>query len=299
MSKNPTITLGAARLRAIPAPDAPKVGSLRYFAIVASIQRAGLDPFSATLLDDLRTTDGGNRRRILGSSTKVLKSGKLGVKNVVLYLAPGADSGVNFCAFASPGCLSGCLKSTGHMRHNGRARLLKSLYFLLFRADFLSQLDAEVGRLAKAARRAGMVAAVRLNGTSDILWERIAGDLMRAHPDVQFYDYTKAPLSSRRDLPANYHLTFSLSERGDSMGRALEWLQAGHNVAAVVSAKGATTWTAAKRAAAGLIGTTWHGFPCIDGDESDVRFWDAPGSWVVLYAKGAATRDASGFVVRL
>ena len=51
--------------------------------------------------------------------------------------------------------------------------------------------------------------AARLNGTSDILWERTG--IIKRHPEIQFYDYTKIP-AKFRSLDNKYHLTYSFSE---------------------------------------------------------------------------------------
>ena len=41
------------------------------------------------------------------------------------------------------------------------------------------------------------------------------------------------------------------------------------------------------------------GFTTIDADVTDARFLDPPATWNVLYAKGPAAWDVSGFVVRV
>ena len=277
-------------------------GSPAYHKIVAALLRAGVDPFASRddLLASLRMLPSVKRRPLLGSSIKVVKGLKDGVKTAVMYLAPHLDSGSNLCPWASPGCIEVCLKSSGKMGLdvNGIVRLKKSLYYRLFRADFMADLAEDIAKLQRSAERAGMVPAVRLNGTSDILWERTG--IMAAFPGVQFYDYTKAPLSRRPNVPPNYHLTFSLSERPDSMAHAMEWMDAGHNAAAVVSSlEGETRIDAARAAAAMLRAGPWQGYPTTDGDQTDIRFWDEGGRWVILYAKGSATRDTSGFVARI
>jgi hypothetical protein len=86
-------------------------------------------------------------------------------------------------------------------------------------------------------------------------------------------------------LPANYDLTFSLSEENETEAR--EVLAAGGRVAAVFRDKA----TVARAQASGFLGAA-----VIGGDDDDLRFLD-PGSVVVgLYAKGKARADASGFV---
>jgi hypothetical protein len=96
---------------------------------------------------------------------------------------------------------------------------------------------------------------------------------------VQFYDYTKR--ANRSSLPANYALTFSLSESNESDARAV--LARGGNVAVVFRRKAS-------------FPPMYLGAPTIDGDRHDLRFLDPVGSVVALYAKGNAKRDRSGFV---
>ena len=273
-----------------------------YHRIVSALHRAGVDPFAPQdeLLASLRMLDSGKRRPLLGSSVKVIKGLAKGVKTAVMYLAPHLDSGTNLCPWASAGCIKVCLKSSGHMAldMNGIVRLKKSLFYRLFRGQFMEDLAEDIAKLERSALRAGLVPAVRLNGTSDILWERTG--IIDAFPNVTFYDYTKAPLGQRPNLPPNYHLTFSLSEVPESMEHAKTWIDAGYNAAAVVSSVGGETRPDAARAAAYIIAAgSWHGYPTTDGDETDVRFWDEGGRWVILYAKGEATRDDSGFVARV
>ena len=272
-------------------------------SIRATLERLDINPDASRLdlLLALSTTDAGNRRRILGSSIKTRKGRGRGIRTRVLYMAPAASAGIVLCPWASAGCAAACLgHSSGHLRWDANQRVLaaKALWFHLFRTNFLYRLNKEIRQHTRTALRAGDVPAVRLNGSTDILWERHVD--MSAHPDTTFYDYTKAPLRARQPA-ANYHLTASVDERPGSMDRAREYLAAGYSAAVVVQTKHGQTVTTAKRAAAALVGAgTWHGYPTVDGDKDDARFMDPPGSWVVLYAKGTrAPRDRSGFVRRI
>lgn len=253
------------------------------------------------ILTALSTTSAGNPRRVLGSSIKTEKGRGRGIRTRVLYMAPAASAGIVLCPWASAGCAASCLgHSSGHLQYDMNQRVLaaKALWFHLFRAHFLARLDKEIRQHTRTALRAGDVAAVRLNGSTDILWERHVD--MTEHPDTTFYDYTKAPLRVRRPAP-NYHLTASVDERPASHARAIDYIRAGYSAAVVVQTEDGKTVTTAKRAAAALIdGGSWRGFPTTDGDKDDARFMDPPGSWVVLFAKGAkAPRDRSGFVHRV
>lgn len=275
-------------------------------SIRATLRALDIDPDAPrySILHALSTTPAGNPRKILGKSMKTDKGRGRSIRTAILYMAPAAMAGVVMCPWASAGCAAACLgHSSGRLRFSQQQKVLaaKALWFHLFRHDFVARLREEIDAHTRRSLRAGDVPAVRLNGSTDIMWE-LQFD-MTAHPDVQFYDYTKAPLSSRvaRQIPANYHLTFSVSEKRGSMDDARAYLDAGHGAAVVVQTTDGTTVEHAKRAAAALIEAgTWHGYPTIDGDRDDARFMDPPGSWVVLYAKGIkAPRDMSGFVQRV
>jgi hypothetical protein len=234
-------------------------------------------------------------QKLLGINTnyKTIKSEKVGVLTGIIYMSPYKLSGKNVCPGASAGCAAACLNTAGRGAMNvvQKARLKKTNRFWDNRAQFLRDLQNEIKLLEKRAKAKGLKAAVRLNGTSDLPYERykmrdkrdgyIKKNIMEMFPNVQFYDYTK--LENRivgQQLPANYHLTFSRAEDNDhKLEAVLE-----HTSAAVVFS--------------GELPETWRGYPVIDGDEHDARFTDAgPGVIIGLKAKGKARHDASGFVV--
>jgi hypothetical protein len=105
------------------------------------------------------------------------------------------------------------------MRKTEQARIAKTLRFLDDPKAFVDELSHDVARLERKAARKAAHPAVRLNGTSDLPWERLRGTdgrtLLERHATVQFYDYTKSPARmaayAAGRLPANYHLTFSRS----------------------------------------------------------------------------------------
>jgi hypothetical protein len=199
----------------------------------------------------------------------------------ILYLAPSSLSGVNLCPKASPGCIKACLNTAGRGRfasvQNGRMR--KTKLYLQDRDAFVSELKREITNAEKWAKKKGVKLAIRLNGTSDIAWERIS-DIIQSFPNVQFYDYTKILNRFRWPLPANYDLTFSLSETNKT--EATEVLKLGGRVAAVFES----------------IPDKWEGYKVINGDNYDARYIDPKGVIVGLKAKGKAKNDQSGFVQR-
>lgn len=207
-----------------------------------------------------------------------------GVLTAILYLAPYNLSGVNLCPKASKGCAAACLYSAGRgaFQNVQDARMRKTKFFLNDRDGFVAQLVEEIGKAKRKAERKGLSLAVRLNGTSDIVWEKIAPEIFEKHSDVQFYDYTKiAKRIVNAGLPKNYYLLFSRSESNEH--EALKVLKLGGNVAAVFDS----------------MPKRYKGFPVIDGDKSDARFLERGGRIVGLKAKGKARKDSTGFVVRV
>ncbi|QEG36205.1 GP88 family protein [Bythopirellula goksoeyrii] len=230
----------------------------------------------------------GPPRQLLSTSTKTDKSRKVGVLSKILYLTSGV-----FCPSATQSCLKVCLgHSSGRMTmlQSANARDRRSALYLEDQEHFMHLLRADLYYLRAEAKALGLVPAVRLNGTSDIPWERLHGELFTEFNDIQFYDYTKLRprmwhfLRGRlvdQPFPPNYHLTFSLSEKNNSDAEAL--LEAGGNVAVVF-------WP--------VVPDCWNGYHVIPADKHDARFLDKTGCVVGLSAKGIAREDLSGFVVR-
>ena len=229
------------------------------------------------------------QKRLLGiNNTKMLKSIELGYLTAILHLAPHKLSGVNICPKASQGCIKACLNTSGRGRFKftQNSRLNKTKYFLNDRLKFLLQLDNEVKNFKKRAIKQGLKPAVRLNGTSDLLWERYPikdnKNIMELNSDVQFYDYTKIKNRLSDKLPKNYHLTFSKSESNDSDIKDL--LTTAFNIAVVFKDK---------------LPKNYLGRNVVDGDISDLRFLEPKGVIVGLATKGNAKTDNSGFVVNV
>jgi hypothetical protein len=232
----------------------------------------------------------------IDGNPKVMKGNKLGYLTAILHLAPASLSGFNLCPHSTAGCRAACLNTAGRggMFPEGgtntiqEARKRKSRDFKLNEDGFMRQLVKEVKAFVAKAGRKGLVPCVRLNGTSDILWEHVKLDgknMMEHFPTVQFYDYTKFP-SRRHGLP-NYHLTFSLAEDNDA--KACVALANGVNVAVVFK-------VARSKPLPATFTIGGQSFPVINGDETDLRFLDAKGSIVGLRAKGRARKDTTGFV---
>jgi len=160
-----------------------------------------------------------------------------------------------------------------------KARIRKTQYFFNQRQDFMLDLKHDIEKAIKMAGKLGLIPVFRLNGTSDLSWEKydmIPGqNVFDCFPTVQFYDYTKV-LGRKTKMYPNYHLTFSKADGNDS--DVAEALMQGMSVVAVYDKIPA-------------------GVP--SADETDLRFLDAKGVMLGLKAKGRAKKDYSGFVIRV
>lgn len=235
----------------------------------------------------------------VNSNPKVAKSGKLGVLTAVLHLAPANLSGHEVCPKRSPGCTAACLHFAGspaYMSGKNRARIARTKLFFADRNLFMNILALEIALHNQSAEAQQMEPAVRLNGTSDIVWEKkkfilfpeVAealghheNNIISLFPTTQFYDYTAIP---RRTPPANYYLTFSMKEQ--NMNDTIEAMHEGRNLAVVFTKELPTHFAIGDRI-----------LQVIDGDEHDFRPIDPVGVVVGLKAKGVKGKaDMSGFV---
>ena len=236
--------------------------------------------------------------KLLGIDTnaKTIKGEQYGIKTAILYLMPAEQGGTQLCPMAkTAGCEKACLFTAGRGAMNSvmLSRLRKTLYFNQYRDQFMLQLQSELMRERAKAKRKGYKLIVRLNGTSDIRWENepighAYANIMQAVPDIQFYDYTK--IANRKNVPANYDLTFSYSGVADYAPYVAKAVANGDRIAVVFRDRAIVNAMLAN-------GDTFLGLPVVDGDNTDIRHLDPKGAVVALYAKGKARRDQSGFVV--
>ena len=222
------------------------------------------------------------------ANPKIQKGTKLGYLSFILHLAPSTLSGKNTCPKATPGCIAACLNTAGRggMFKRGettnviqKARIRKTEYFYNDRAGFMKDLYADICKGIRLANKLGLTPVFRLNGTSDLSWEKYemteGKNVFDVFAGIQFYDYTKV-LGRKVKHIENYHLTFSKADGNDS--DVAEALMQGMSVVAVYDKIPA-------------------GVP--SADETDLRFLDPKGIMLGLKAKGRAKKDYSGFVIRL
>ena len=135
---------------------------------------------------------------------KTLKGLEQGYNTYILHLAPSDVSGYNTCPKATSGCKSACLNTAGRggMFKKGEstnviqeARKRKTRMFFERRMDYMLALYQDIKLGIKQSKRLGLTPVFRLNGTSDISWEKydmLPGlNVFECFPEVQFYDYTK------------------------------------------------------------------------------------------------------------
>lgn len=230
---------------------------------------------------------------------KVLKGLSQGFNTYILHLAPANLSGYETCAKRTAGCTAACLNTAGRggMFKRGentnviqQARIRKTKMFFENRAEFMSLLVKDIELGIKQSKKLGLIPVFRLNGTSDIAFEKYEvirnGKLFRnifaAFPEVTFYDYTKI-LGRKIANIANYSLTFSAADGNDA--DVAKAIQQGYNIAVVFGIKKTLP-----------MPESYMGLPVFNGDESDLRFLDPKGVVVGLYAKGKAKKDETGFV---
>ena len=193
----------------------------------------------------------------------------------IVYMAPNTIGGRgNVCVDATAGCILGCLYSAGRGKFSNveQARINRTQYFFDDNKAYMQQLIKEIESHIRKANKKNMVPAIRLNGTSDIPYERVKYDgktLMEIFPELIMYDYTK---SKARALKQPYDLTFSRS--GGNDGDCFEMLNSNVNVAVVFD-----------RYMGESLPKTWRGYEVIDGDVSDTRFLDKRGVVVGLHLK--------------
>ena len=215
------------------------------------------------------------------ANPKIQKGTAKGYLSFILHLAPADLSGREVCPKRTKGCTAACLNTAGRggMFRRGettnviqRARIRKTKMFFEARDAFMLALEQDINKGIRQAKRLGLKPVFRLNGTSDLSWEKYG--IIEKFPQVQFYDYTKVLGRKTAHLP-NYHLTFSAADGNDAdVARALS---AGMNVTVVYD-----------RIPEGVY----------SADEDDLRFLDPAVGIIGLKAKGRAKKDTTGFVKR-
>jgi hypothetical protein len=201
------------------------------------------------------------------NKVKTDKGSAKGYETYIIFMSPYTEnvSGINLCPMATKGCVDSCLNRSGLggiYTNVQNARRRKADFFITDRIGFLHQVKFEIERAIKK-NVGGAIPVFRLNGTTDISFEKFkvfdGKNIFEIFPDIQFYDYTKNHTRFEKELPSNYHLTFSKSET--NYDKCIELLSRGVNVAMVFN----------------KVPNEYNGFKVINADIDDLRFLDERG----------------------
>ena len=237
------------------------------------------------------------------------KTEKSHIETRILHLSPADSSGVDVCPMAK-NCKKICLHFAGnpaYMSTKQAARIRRTLAFSADKQRFGLLLILSI--LYACNKQDDRILAVRLNGTSDIMWENvdltitpefrtfclvkfgaivpvgkrnifeifnyIRDNALRGQ-DVTFYDYTKVKRNWAECARIGYHLTFSFdghdNKQNDRIAR--EALSHGVNVAAAFNIKRGQS-----------LPNSWMWQSTIrevlDGDLSDFRPGDKQGGHII------------------
>lgn len=233
----------------------------------------------------------------INQDSKTIKGLEKGYLTGIMYLAPYTLGGKNICPFAkAAGCTEACLNTAGRGIFNNvqKARLKRTALFHSDINAFMNMLALEIHALEKTAIKRGLIPVIRLNGLSDIEFENIKFDyefinkkirsvtIFELFSDIQFYDYTKNPY--RKNLPSNYDLTFSYSNKPEFQKFNNIAINEGLRLAVVFDSKNLPPYYLNKQV--------------FNGDDSDLTFLAPKNVILGLYAKGKAKKDIGGFIVK-
>jgi hypothetical protein len=219
--------------------------------VLSEAKRGGEKPWegSETWFDDK------SNPKIL--KTKSVESFRKGGKTVefesfILNLLPASQSGLNVCLCATADCARHCLHTAGNVgaladKTISRARKTWMLFF--DPQEAFRQISSQIRKKKESIDEGNESSkthfkqmAVRLNGTSDVIWRAVRGPygetLFELFPDVVFYDYAKLPFEMEsfmrkmdeegKPFPKNYHMTFSYGGKWSKTHDKV--LEGGHNV---------------------------------------------------------------------
>lgn len=228
---------------------------------------------------------------------KTQKSIPYGYLTGVLHLAPhdSADpGGHSVCPHATPSCIALCLNTSGRggIIKTGEttnaileARKRRTRGFWHDRSEFASQLTRDARKLSARATKLGLKLALRLNGTSDLDWERINPTMVDTLSRFSvLYDYTKSTAKAKRTAD---RIDYTLSWTGENDAKCLEHVAAGGKLAVVFALKPNEA-----------LPRFWRDIPVVDGDSHDLTFLRPKACIIGLRAKGRARRGSwPNFVV--
>lgn len=246
------------------------------------------------------------RRKILSANSKLRKLPGRAAKfrAIGLAMAPANYSGRELCAWRTDGCTKVCNGFWSGMNVTSSTRLAligRALLWNYFRDLFAAKLREELHNFAKLCARNGVTPAVRLNVSTDIVYERLLADLFAEFPQIRFLDYTKALPKHRAKLPANYSLCHSFNEKTTAADVA-DIVAAGRNIVIAFDSAYAPQrklWGALPKYVR-FRDETGRDFtlPVVNGDRHDLRLPEMDGRGVVVGLHGKSGRNRVDGAVR-
>jgi len=184
----------------------------------------------------------------------------------------------SWCVGSNRFCRSACLAHTGRNVYSYSIRVKRQRCEALLTEPlaFMRAVAARVEQHEKNSTKRGDEPFVRMNVLSDIPWELVAPGLFKAHPRLQFYDYTKVPgRDPHKAGVENYDLTFSYS--GSNWAHVKYEIEVMRRRVAVVFLP-KRKYQAKEIRAQPMIGlpSRFQGLDVVEGDFSDVRPRDPP-----------------------
>ena len=220
------------------------------------------------------------------ANAKLAKS--VGYYNAGISLSPASTSGHNVCSGSTKQCRAACIAFTGRSEDSPmiqKVRINRTKLYATNKKEFWELLKPELYMVDRKAERLGVEVAFRPNIFSDQNWFKTLPILFTTFPHWNFYSYTKVKSKVRQymngELPDNYHVTYSWSERSN-LDEVKQYLDSGVNVAVPFYDSGSLK---------GVIPKKWNGYKVINGDESDLRFLDPKGVVVGLKVKLPKKKD--------
>ncbi|MCH2217079.1 MAG: hypothetical protein MK076_03215 [Flavobacteriales bacterium] len=223
----------------------------------------------------------------IDQNAKTVKGQKQGYMTGISYMLPSDHLTKETVCPISDNCKNDCLAFAGRLKFTQLqfTLLAKKIFFLDCFEGWKELLNDNVIKLKTKAEKANLIPVARINGTSDISPKHFE-DIIKKHPEVQFYDYTKYINNYKRRLLGyvdNYHITYSFDGSIKGFENMTQALNEGINVTVVFADK---------------LPETWNGYKVINGDETDLRFLDEKPVIVGLKFKGNINKlNCKDFVV--
>lgn len=225
-----------------------------------------------------------SERLTFGLSLMPARSAYAWAKCHGMAFATDALAAFSVCDWSTRGCRKVCVAFAGKGKFDN-TQAGRTARTLLWAVDPDAAYTLLVHHLRRIVRKYGAErVAIRLNTFSDIAWENVLpAEFWAEFAQVQFYDYTKSEARALSlDLPPNYDITYSASERDDV--DSIRMMARQTRVAVVIG-----------QAANAPKPDTWAGMFVADGNATDARYNEPSYSTIVLLgALGKAAHQKVG-----